>query len=78
MFFKKLRSMQADRYAAWRASQPWLVPEGHETRFMRRQARQIHEMELSMNRTGNYKTGEKMELLIDDYKRRAGERANHP
>lgn len=74
MFFKKLRSMQADRYVAWRASQPWLVPEEHETRFMRREARQIHEMELSMTRTGNHKTAEKAQLLIDDYRRRAGER----
>jgi hypothetical protein len=76
MFFKKLRRMQAERYAAWRASQPWLVPEEDEARFMRREARQIHEMELSMNRTGNYKTAEKMRRLIDDYKRRAGERTS--
>lgn len=76
MFFKKLRKMQAERYAAWRASQPWLVPEEEETRFMRRQGRQIHEMELSINRTGNYKTGEKMRTLIDDYTRRASEHAS--
>jgi hypothetical protein len=74
MFFKKLRKMQAERYAAWRASTPWLVPEEEETKGMRRQARQVHEMELSMARTGNYKTGEKMQSLIDDYKRRATER----
>jgi hypothetical protein len=30
-------------------------------------------MELSMGRTGSYKTGEKMQALIDDYKRRAAE-----
>jgi hypothetical protein len=73
LFFKKLRSMQADRYAAWRTSQPWLVPEEDETKWMRRQARQVHEMELSMARTSNYKTGEKMQSLIDDYRRRAAE-----
>jgi hypothetical protein len=76
MFFKKLRRMQADRYADWRASQPWLIAEHYETRFMRREARQVHEMELSINRTGNYKTAEKTRLLIDDYKRRASEFAS--
>jgi hypothetical protein len=73
MFLKKLRKMQAERYATWRASQSWVVPEEDETKWMRRQARQVHEMELSMERTGNYKTGEKMQSLIDDYRRRAAE-----
>jgi hypothetical protein len=30
-------------------------------------------MELSIGRTGSYKTGEKMQAVIDDYKRRAAE-----
>ena len=34
---------------------------------------QIHEMEPAMGGTGHNKTGEKMQALIDDYKRRAAE-----
>lgn len=74
MFFKKLRTMQAERYAAWRASQPWLLPAGDEPKFMQRIARQIHEIDVYLDRRGyDEKSARRRQLLLDEYKRRSAE-----